>query len=354
MTTPLDAFRDATESRADDATRVVAAARARATRTVPTALLPRTFALLAALSGAMAWAAGWVPGVASPWPRAAEAPPADTPGPRVQRAHSAPQPEAAEPEAAEPDAAAASPAGSAHPPSRSSRVAAPQHAPLTGPEAPAAAVPFTGPVDLAVATGGRMRGDATGELSMDAASLASGSVTVEGALVVRTREAEVHPGVGPTIVTRDVRGTTVQGGAAHVRCLGANTHEGDRQVCLPVSAEGLLARAGALRRVGDHAGEAHALTLAIEAAATAMVRAEALYLRGVLPGVDPARAVTDLEAALATGASARPDDLSRALARHYMLDRRCEAALPHLRSLEARGTLREDAGLLERCARTER
>ena len=209
--------------------------------------------------------------------------------------------------------------------------------------------PFSGTIALQFDGGGSVRGDATGTVLTDGISLTSGRVSALGALVVRTREAEVRPSDAPTDITRDALGTTVEGGTPEVRCLGHEAASTGARVCLPVSAEGLLARAAALRRTGDRAGEASTLDLAVTATTSPMVRAEALYQRGTLPGTEAARAIADLEAALAIGATARPDDLARSLARLYAGAGRCAAALPHLRTLETRGTLREDEDLLVRC-----
>jgi hypothetical protein len=212
--------------------------------------------------------------------------------------------------------------------------------------------PFAGDIDLSVSTGGRIQGNGVGTLQPDGIALSSGRMSAQGPQRIRTREAEVSVGAATVTVTRDSLGTIVEGAPASVRCLGASHARGAATTCLPVSVEGLLARAAALRRRGEAAAERETLDLALEIAERPMLRAEVLYQRATGADVDPGKAIADLEAAHATGASARPDDLERALARLHARQGNCAEALPYLRSLEARGALAEDVVLLTRCSGT--
>lgn len=217
---------------------------------------------------------------------------------------------------------------------------------------PPAAASFDGPVDARTRGGSHLTGDAVARLADDEIELSAGTITAEdGHFVLRTREAEVRGDGAIVHLDRDVMGTRVrvERGEVDVRCgdEAAVSVSSERQ-CLPTSAEGMLARAAAL----PAAIRRDALDAAVRLSTTPITEAEARFQRALSELEDPPAALADLEAAERTGASARPDDLARALARLYVASGRCDAALPRLRQLEARGALGDDAVLLDRCKST--
>jgi hypothetical protein len=352
MTKPLDAFRDATAPNPEEVARVLARARTdHLSRTRKPGRTPRLALLLVLGGSATAWAAGLVPGLVPPW-RVLDAP--RTTLTQTRRADTTVPPRPAPvdaPHASQETTGSVLVAESSEAGTTANALPTPPAPPPDAPtDAPETHRAFSGAVDLDLAGGGHVRGEGVGTILQDGIALGSGRVSVRGARRIETREAEITPGAAPVVVGRDALGTTTDVGTARVQCRGEAEVQDARHTCLPVSAEGLLARAATLRRTGDTEGEHRAIDLALRAAATPMVRAEVLYQRATRPGVDPDEAIADLEAALATGATARPDDLDRALARLLARQGRCAAALPHLRSLEARGALAEDVVLLTRCA----
>lgn len=211
---------------------------------------------------------------------------------------------------------------------------------------PPAAASFDGPIDGRTRGGTALHGEGRAEVSGEEVALAAGALTAaDGRFVLRTREAEVRGTDALVHLDRDVLGThvRVERGSVEVSCgaAPARTVNGEH-LCPPTSAEGLLARAAAL--TGEERMEA--LDAAVALAGQPTTRAEALFQRGLARVDAPAAAIADLEAAEATGASLRPDELSRALARLYAATGRCEAALPRLRSLAVLGA---DADALAAC-----
>jgi hypothetical protein len=354
MSHPFDAYRHATEPCDEDVTRTLDRARRASAAPTPRRHWGARAAMLLLLgSGATAWAAGLLPGLPPPWPSllrplTADRAPTAVARPDTPAAVTAPTAPKAPTALTARDALHGSTIGEAPPappPAARPSRGTPSGAPATEP------VTFSGTIDTALADGGLVRGAGVGSLTPEGVVLASGRVTVQGARSVRTREAEIMVADGPVVVRRDTLGTTVEGNPASVRCLGEAQILDTTRSCLPVSAEGLLARAAVLRLAGDRAGERATLDLALRTAGTPMLRSEVLYQRATGADVEPEQAIADLEAAWATGATARPDDLDRALARLHAQQGRCATALPHLKSLEARAALGEDVVLLTRCTR---
>ena len=217
---------------------------------------------------------------------------------------------------------------------------------------PPADASFDGPVDARTRGGSHLTGDASARVSGEEIELSAGTITAtDGRFLLRTREAEVRGDGAIVRLDRDVMGTRVRvdRGGVDVRCGdGAAVSVSTEMSCLPTSAEGMLARAAAL----PPDARIKALDDAVRLATTPTTEAEARFQRALAHLDAPAAALADLEAAERTGASARPDDLARALARLYVAAERCDAALPRLEALQARGALGDDAALLDRCKTT--
>lgn len=175
-------------------------------------------------------------------------------------------------------------------------------------------------------------------------------------LTVTTEEAAVRVvGTGFQVV-RDVLGTRVDvlHGRVAVHCAAGDDRElgaGDTLTCLPTTAARRLGRLrelqatlapDALLREADAAAALPDAPGAV-AGELAALRTDALLRLG-----RDAEALAAAEQALATGTT-RADELHRVAARLRLRADDCAGALPHLRALEAAGTLGADADALTTC-----
>jgi hypothetical protein len=178
-------------------------------------------------------------------------------------------------------------------------------------------------------------------------------------LSVQTPEGTVRVVGTGFDVTRDALGTSVvvHHGKVAVSCKvgGAHTLEaGQSTMCFPTTAAGALARVLALRSTAEPDALLreldHALVLPD---ATGPIAAELRAFRAGarLSGGDEAGALQEAEATLALPDVTRAEELHRLAARLRVRAGDCPGALPHLRALEAAGTLGEDAPALADCAR---
>jgi len=217
--------------------------------------------------------------------------------------------------------------------------------------------PPTTPVDVdgpfTVARGPGFSGEGAGRWEGGTFTLDGGHVVTapDGAFLIVTREATVAGRDADVRVLRDVFGTAVdvRSGVVTVACGAAPAAPvTGAELCLPVSAEGLLSRAAAL---GAGADALAALDGAVRLAGSDAVREEALFQRALARlAADPAGAVADLDAARVLQGGARHEDILRALARIHAGAGRCAAAAPLLDELAARGVLGPDAALVTACA----
>lgn len=177
-------------------------------------------------------------------------------------------------------------------------------------------------------------------------------------LAVTTEEATVRVVGTGFDVTRDALGTTVRvrHGKVAVSCrLGAELllSAGQSGECAPPSAPGALRRVLALQDSLPPAALLAELDMALSRPdAAGPIAAELLALRAgtlVAAGRD-AEALLAAETALREPGCTRPDEMHRMAARLRLAVADCGGALPHLRALEAAGSLGEDAPALLACA----
>jgi len=178
-------------------------------------------------------------------------------------------------------------------------------------------------------------------------------------LSVQTPEGSVRVVGTGFAVTRDALGTavSVRHGKVAVTCTHGGSHmleAGGSALCLPTTAPGALARVLALRESVTPS----ALQAELDAAlalpdATGPVSAELRALRAgaLLSAGDEAAALAEAEATLALPDVTRADELHRLAARLRVRAGDCAGALPHLRALEAAGTLGDDTLSLADCSR---
>lgn len=224
----------------------------------------------------------------------------------------------------------------------------------------------------AVALGARVNvvADGEGRVTGDGQDMTlaweSGTLSVEVEpnqgvkLAVTSPEATVRVvGTGFT-VTRDALGTAVavRHGKVAVTCARGDEHlltADQSATCAPAHAAAALARVLALRATATPAALLQEIDAALAlpdargpaAAELHVLRAGALLDTGDAPG-----ALAEAEAALAAPDVTRADELHRLAARLRLRAGDCAGALPHLRALEAAGTLGDDAPALAGCAPT--
>ena len=177
-------------------------------------------------------------------------------------------------------------------------------------------------------------------------------------LSVHTPEGNVRVVGTGFDVTRNALGTavSVRHGKVAVDCArgGAHTLEaGQSAMCLPTTAAGSLARALAQRESAspdDVEAELNEALLLPDATGPVAAELHALRAGSLLAAGDDDAALVEAEATLAMPEVTRADELHRLAARLRVRRGDCAGALPHLRALEAAGTLGEDAPALADCA----